>query len=428
MITENQINTKIHEKDDLTISTLFKRNAPDLTHLNFQMISEPFNYLLNPQIESLKKLTFLNQLSNHFFYTKRRIIYKAYYTNPNSQHLLELAKHLLTLFNDDICRPVTSNLILLIYMKTRKFKAMSNLIDVVEEMRIYQSNINQDIESVKEDIVEEKEIIHKNTYKTNPNNFNKSNKYKKPNKSNSNKYNSDNHNEFNPDKKKNKKNTRPFFTRDNYKPTNSQTELKNSKVLQKDRIIFLFFQSLNNFLNSQYGICQEKLKILFQFETIRKIDKIKNEIELLMKMCHFLTAKPNSSNLNTNNINISSYSDFDSNKDINKDLNKHINVLLKNAAHFNLKILLPHTDSLIGLSLFHIAVRNLLNFCHEHFATDSKLNLSIVKALFYIKEVKGDEWFFYTLKCVEKGLVKGYLSVNREVMVFSRVDPFPEIQ
>lgn len=158
---------------------------------------------------------------------------------------------------------------------------------------------------------------------------------------------------------------------------------------------------------------------------------------------------------------------FDSKFDISKNQNLNVEKpvfpflisFLNNSSKFEISYFLPYTDCHIGLSLFHLSVVNMLQFLVEHLSSDNLetalgdnpkltvktsdslnsitcdnsatkksqlISLSKIRALFHIKGVHGDEWFFYLLKTIETGLVRGYVSINKGVLVCSAVEIFPK--
>lgn len=508
MITENQINGKILEKDDLTISTLFK-GTHDITNLNFAHIAVPFNTLLDPSVLLDQKIAAIRNLDkNEFFWTIRRFLQSVYFNlqsknketegifvreslDGQNYELMDFAKHLLTLFNDQIAPTIVSNLILLIYFKRRKFKSFKNLIDVIVETNIFEDETQEHSETKDQaEKITENSSLHQNTkssgkesldFKTEytKNKFSHSSgKFKHQNTKNPNSGvdNRDKFRSFSSDQKsfqkreqkdfsykkkfygsedgrnfKKGQNFQKNFTNENndetetdaFLPPNRKKRSNRKKKhndftknfhkmpaqgfkqgfnqqltpLQKDKITFHAFKSIKFFLNEQFAECKNGLCELFKFEQIWKREKVKNEFFTMLKISAFLE---NGTHLKLNE----SFSGKHLPRNFSQDDNR-IDNLINKSKQFDLTYFLNHTDPLIGRNFFIVSVRNLVKFCYDNFRDENKLQLSFIKAAFMVRGINGNDWYFYLLKAIELGKIRGYVALKQELLVFSPERPFP---
>lgn len=505
MRTEDLINQKIIERDDFTLSTLFKPNI-FLSKIDSSILMPPFNRLIQKEkkenktaIDYKEMIEIIKEIDINFYFVKRRVIMNCRHCSET----IEMVKYLSNLFNEDFFRPVVGNLLLFFYLKVENFQLFSNLIAVIDELNIFEKenqiksptdNANQDDRELNErnrvmrttnfnndtlyDKVKKKEEITcstseiqlSNTFLNNKidqitKNSNKKSFFKDRTKdfhniglkfqSKKNKFNDDLkhkfkykhnliekskwntnfsgknldqleqdhffipfksksiHSTFTSDdedsirsKKLSKRNKKDKFNRKKYhKSENNYINCYNSniKVFQKDKIIFMTFKAYSYFYNKNYKKAEFFLEKLLKFKILRERKIICNEIIELYSVTTFINDKNNFC-----------YS----------PILRNLMCLVQKC---KLNELQHFTDSVVGFDFFMKAVRNLVKFCYEQFSFDHKLELKWIKAGFVLNGFCDDDWIFYLFKIITNGLIKGYVSMNKEVLVFSKTDPFPGI-
>lgn len=427
MVTEDLINQKIIEKDDLVLSTLFKNIHP-IQKIDSSKLINPFNILLSLQKVENKNLNHYKlmikesqSLEKKYFFVKRRILSNIRYSNEN----IEIIEYLSDLFNQDYCRPIIANLMLLMYFRIKNFKSMINLVDVISELDIFGLK-DQDTKKF------ESHDEEKNKFKLHDQEKNKlhdqdkikfklhdqdqdqyQEKIKKWKKKDKKIFNDDEKNNISSswDRKKfTKKSKRNFPGKKNYhKEIDYHKESEffydlNTKIFPKDKLIFLFFKGISEFKNKNY----KESEIIFK--KILKFNLIKNKINFLNKI-----------------LEIYSIITF-LNDTFYFSKNNNLKFIMSNINKCNLKIINNFNDQIFGIDFFLKCIRNLIFFCYQHFSVDHKLNLNFIKAAFFINDIKSDNYIFYVFQIVNKGFIKGYVSLNKEVLVFSKIDPFPGLK
>lgn len=66
------------------------------------------------------------------------------------------------------------------------------------------------------------------------------------------------------------------------------------------------------------------------------------------------------------------------------------------------------------------------NFIYIYFNKKQTTKLYLVDLINFINMNELD-FYMYILKCIAKGLIKGYLSISKKTLVLSKVNPFPEL-
>ncbi|KRH93750.1 hypothetical protein M153_5940003404 [Pseudoloma neurophilia] len=471
MLTESQVNEKLAEGNDQTLSLLFQKGFR-VAHLRLNFINEPFRSLLKryrpeflengtpdpknfPLNMSIKWLQIINQhllndlrtLNKDYPMTCRKILYSLLplilnLTNSNilSHNQLPIQNEnkspidslLITLngiFNEGILRAPIANLLIACYLKLKRYKMMGNLIEVVQEIGIFykvkqDSDVNSNLNSQTFTNQMPQSSLKRNQTKNITNSFEKS---KNPFDKKFEKW------EKKPDKNWKKSNTLPERKQPN-NFQNPETSPKKQEFTTKDQLIFSYFLCIHHFLHFNYKECHKISSILMD-RVPEKMKILKNEIVIMGTLAQALCNRK----MTTNNLR----------REIKTD--DFLKPLLKNAYRFNISHFLPFLDGHIGLSFFHLSIVESLKFLVHNFASDNLqvalgeisqqqnqqndpenkksqlLALSKIKALFFIKGIKGDEWFFYLTKILEKGLVRGYISINKGVLVCSAVEIFPEV-
>lgn len=347
MANEHLINQKIKEKDDYTLSTLFKPNFL-IQKINHSTILPPFDKLIFLQKEGLNTLSHHKKLiegaislGSSYAFVKRRVISNIRFCNENT----ECAKYLLILFNRSICRPVVGNLILLFYMRMRSYKLMNNLVAVIDEQGILRDEVFE------------------------PGNDN--------------------------DRKKN---------REDSTDTKLKQRNEEDKIFRKDKMIFYVFKAIVAFKNEKFTEAESLFRVLVQHKSLQKRKNVIKELKDLFGVTLFMNDK--------NGVCV----------------NQEINSLMSLVKKCKLKEISESNDRIVGVNFFLLTVRNLILFCYEQFSKDHKLELKWLKSAFVLNGVDEDEWIFFVLKAVSNGRIKGNISVNRELMIFSKTDPFPGVK
>jgi hypothetical protein len=71
-----------------------------------------------------------------------------------------------------------------------------------------------------------------------------------------------------------------------------------------------------------------------------------------------------------------------------------------------------------------ICFRNILLRIYD--ASDQSSRISVLKVMDCV-ENSVEEVYSMILNCIDRGIVRGYLSLNRDILVVSKVDPFPDL-
>ncbi|KCZ82238.1 hypothetical protein H312_00261 [Anncaliia algerae PRA339] len=177
--------------------------------------------------------------------------------------------------------------------------------------------------------------------------------------------------------------------------------------ISKESLIFYYFAGINSLINENFVKGNEYLKKAFKHKFINKEAALPYVISILL-----LNKRINGSFLKKYNINYNFILNICRGK---YNLNELPNELL-------------HDLNLTRICLVHfpnINLRHLVYNVYKKACVNHRLNISYLKI---IKKCNDDEIYASIIKLIGLGYLKGYLSMNFELLVLSKVDPFPKLK
>lgn len=175
--------------------------------------------------------------------------------------------------------------------------------------------------------------------------------------------------------------------------------------ISKESVIFYYFSGLNALMNDNFKQANEFLKKSFKYKFISKEAALPYFISILL-----INKKIKSNLLMKYDLN------YDFIKSICKGKFNKTNLPLNKLSEFNLtRVCLIH--------LPNVSLRNLINNVYKIAAVNYRLPLHFLNIVF---KCSIEEIISIVIRLIDLGYIKGYLSVNYECIVFSKVDPFPK--
>lgn len=374
MRREDLINQKIAEEDDTTISTLFLPGSTPPIHTH--LITPPFDTLLHLQCTHTNTFAHHRQmiecvraLSGRYVRVKRRVIGNIRHCTETT----ECARYLLVLFNENVCRAVVGNLMLLFYTRMGSVELMSNLVAVIDETGMLEDDRHR----------------HRNRNDEMNGNDNSNRNGNRNSISNRNDISNSRNNNGNIN-----------ISSRNISSRSGKTGDETVLWTYKDRLIFRSFKAVVLFKTGRFAECERVSRELLQHRAIRTTS-FHNELLTIFSVSSFL----NDRHVHCNDT--------------------EMHRMMVDTCKCRLSAIARHRDPLIAIHFHALAVRNLVRFCYVHYAHNHRLEMRWLRSAFAVNGVRDDAWLFMTMHVIVKGYVKGYISVNRDVVVFSRTEPFP---
>lgn len=174
-------------------------------------------------------------------------------------------------------------------------------------------------------------------------------------------------------------------------------------VTFKDTLIFSAFKATVLFKTYKFSESEKYLKMLLNYRSIQRNKSVYSQLKCMLCVTLFV-------------------------KDRNVCCDDHeINTLMCMVRKCRLRDIARSNDRIVGTYFYFLTVRNLIRFCYREYGSHHKLEMGWLRSAFVLNGVAEDECIFLIMQTICKGYVKGYVSVSRDVVVFSKVDPFPHV-